>query len=220
MFPEKDESFAGGKKQLNHFLLFYEQKIINALLPRVPLWLGTVELTLMTLAWAAGVVVCGSLADGDIRWLWAFNACIFLQHITDMLDGAVGRARNTGFIKWGFYVDHILDYVFLCAIVAGYSFLLPSSYAFLVLLCLAISGGFMVHVFLDFAITNDFKISFNRFGVSEIRYVLIVFNIALIFFGKELFINVFPFIVSLFFIALCVVVYESQKNYRFADKRR
>lgn len=214
------EEFTGDKKRLNHFLLNYERKIIAACLPLVPSWISTVHLTLMTILWSAGVVFFGYLSNCDIRWLWAFSVCIFFQHITDMLDGEVGRMRRTGLIEWGFYADHFLDYVFLCAIVIGYSFLLPPVYSLLVLLHLAVTGGFMIHVFLDFAITKDFKISFNRFGVSEIRYALIFLNVLLIFFGKELFIKIFPLIVSICFLGLVFLVYKSQKIYRIMDMNR
>lgn len=212
-----NEKFSGDQKHLDHFLLHYERKIINICLPLVPAWMSTVHLTLLTLFWSVLIVYCGFLSDKNINWLWGFTACIFMQHVTDMLDGEVGRKRNTGLIKWGFYMDHFLDYIFLCAIITGYSFLLPSSCAFLALLCLAFSGGFMVHTFLDFAITNDFKISFNRFGVSEIRYILMAMNTALIFTGKELFVRIFPLIVLLYLVGLIIVVFRSQIIYRRMD---
>ena len=135
--------FAGDQKHLDHFLLHFERKFINAFLPLVPSWMSTVHLTLMTILWSGLIVFFGYLADKNINWLWGSNACILLQYITDMLDGEVGRHRNTGLIKWGFYMDHFLDYVFLCAIIIGYSFLLPLSYSSLILLYLAVSGCFM-----------------------------------------------------------------------------
>jgi|CXWL01.1.fsa_nt_gi phosphatidylglycerophosphate synthase len=210
-------AFKGDKKHLDHFLLSVEKKVIAVLLPMVPSWMGTVHLTLMTIFWSIGVGLFGYLASGDIRWLWAFSVCVVFQHITDMLDGAVGRARNTGLIKWGFYADHFLDYIFMCAIIVGYSFLLPPSFSNLVLLCLIISGGLMVHTFLDFAITNDFKISFNRIGVSELRWLVIIFNMTLIFFGQGLLAVIFPMIVLIAFVVLVVVVYKSQMIYRRMD---
>ena len=149
-----------------------------------------------------------------------FSACIFLQYVTDMLDGAVGRLRHTGLIKWGFYMDHFLDYIFLCSVVVGYSFLLPLSYFPLVLLCLVVSAGFMVHVFLDFSITNDFKISCNQFGVSETRMVFILFNIALMAFGKQLLAGIFPFFVAVSAAALVFLVFTAQKTYRHIDAMR
>ncbi len=211
------EHFKGDQKHLDHVLLQNEKRLLNFLLPFVPSWISTVHLTLMTIVWASLIVLFGYLANTNIIWLLGFNACIFLQYVTDMLDGAVGRQRNEGLIKWGFYMDHFLDYVFLCSIIIGYSFLLPSSYLFLVLSCLAITGGFMVHVLMDFAITSDFKISFNHFGVSEVRILLILFNFSLIYLGKMFFVQVFPWVVLCSLLALVVMVYQSQKIYASID---
>jgi phosphatidylglycerophosphate synthase len=216
----KSQEFAGDKKELVHFLVPYEKKFIDEILPYIPPQISTAHLTLMTILWSAGIVMAGYMAKADMRWLLLFSVCIFLQYITDMLDGAVGRKRNTGLIKWGFYMDHFLDYVFLSAIVIGYSFLLPPSYLLWSLFALAFSAGFMVHTLMDFAITNHFKISFSYFGVSEARLVLITFNIILIIFGKGLLIEIFPFFVGALFIALCITVFRSQKAYAHIDAVR
>jgi len=211
------QTFNEDQKHLVHFLLPYEKKFLKAALPWVPSGVSTAHLTLMTIFWSLGIGIAGYLSRGDIRWLWVFNACVLMQYITDMLDGEVGRARNTGLIKWGFYMDHFLDYIFLCAIVIGYSFLLPSSYFLLALLGLSFTAGFMVHTFMDFAITNNFKISCNQFGVSEMRLVLVLFNILIMFFGRGLLIQVFPFCVGVSFLGLVFLVYTSQKIYRHID---
>jgi len=213
----KAQKFGGDKKELVHFLAPYEKKFLDAALPHIPSQISTAHLTLMTILWSGGIVMAGFWARTDMRWLWCFSICLFLQYVTDMLDGAIGRARNTGLIKWGFYMDHFLDYVFLSAIVIGYSFLLPSSYLFLSLLCLAFSAGFMVHTLMDFAITNHFKISFSYFGVSEARMVLIIFNVLLIISGKGILIQIFPYFVGALFIALCITVYRSQRIYAHRD---
>lgn len=213
-------SFKGDRKQLDHWMRPIEKKVIDFFLPLVPSWIGTVELTLMTLVWSAGVVGFGFLAQNDVRWLWGFSLCIALQHLTDMLDGAVGRMRNTGLIKWGFYADHLFDYVFMCAIVLGYYFLLPENYSFLVLICLTLTGGLMAHAFLDFAITNEYKISYFRVGVSELRWLVIILNVFIIVFGKPLLIMLFPWITAGLLAVLVIVVYRSQKVYRFLDMKK
>ncbi len=216
----QQNTFAGDKKDLIHFLVPYEKMFLEQAVPRVPKSISTAHLTLMTLVWSAGIVLAGFLSQADVRWMWLFSACIFLQYVTDMLDGAVGRSRNTGLIKWGFYMDHFLDYVFLAAIVAGYSFLLPPTYMLLTVLCLAFCAGFMVHVLMDFAITNNFKISVNYFGVSEVRWVLIIFNTIMLFTGTGLLVQVFPVVTAALFLALCVMVYKSQKIYAHIDAIR
>ena len=75
----------------------------------------------------------------------------------------------------------------------------------------------MVHTFLDFAVTNDFKISFGWFGVSELRHTLIIFNAFMVFFGEGLLVSVFPFTVAALCVGLCIAVYKSQKLYREMD---
>ncbi len=214
------QEFEGDKKKLVHLLVPFEKRLIDALLPHVPKQMTTVHLTLMTVVWSIGIIFAGYMTNMDIRWLWLFSGFVFLQYVTDMLDGAVGRMRKTGLIKWGFYMDHFLDYVFLSAIIIGYSFMLPPSYALLTILCLALSTGFMVHTLMDFAITNDFKISFSYFGVSEARCVLIILNTILIFTGRGPFVAAFPFMVPALFIALCITVFRSQKIYAHLDATR
>jgi hypothetical protein len=217
--PNTKES-AGDKKEMVHFLVPYEKRFLDKALPWITSQISTAHLTLMTILWSGGIVMAGFMARTDMRCLWLFSGCMFLQYITDMLDGAVGRMRNTGLIKWGFYMDHFLDYIFLTSIVVGYSFLLPPSYMLWSLLALVFSAGFMVHTLMDFAITNHFKISFNYFGVSEARLVLIIFNIILIIFNKEILVQIFPFFVGALFIALCTTVYRSQKIYAHIDAMR
>ena len=218
--PEIGMTFTGDKKNTDYFLSGYDRAVIRFFLLRVPAWLNTEHLTLSTLAWAALAVECGRRADADIRWLWALSGCIILQHLTDMLDGAVGRARASGLVKWGFYMDHFLDYIFLGALNIAYSFLLPPAYRALALAGLTISGAFMAHFFLDFAVTQEFKISFRGFGSSEIRYVLVLANVGLIYGGKHLLIAGYPGALMIAACALIIVVHQSQRTYGRADLER
>ena len=38
---------------------------------------------------------------------------IVLHYFTDHFDGKLGKYRDTGLRKWGFYMDHLFDYGFL-----------------------------------------------------------------------------------------------------------
>lgn len=210
--------FKGDQKHLDHLLLPLEKKLLATLLPRIPSCLGTEQLTLMTLLWSAGAVISGYLAAGDFSWLWGVNICIALQHITDMLDGAVGRERNTGLIRWGFYADHLFDYIFVSAVVTGYSFVLPESHQVWSMLALVSCGGLMSHTFLDFAITNDYKISYGRIGISELRWLVILFNLLCLISGKVMFIRLFPCVVIAITSVFIAVVIRSQAHYRRMDR--
>ena len=80
-------------------------------------------MTPLTPVWSIGIVLFGYLAVRDLRWLWLVNLMIVLHYFTDHFDGKLGKFRDTGLRKGGFYLDHLFDYGFLCSILIGYSFL-------------------------------------------------------------------------------------------------
>ena len=91
----------------------------------VPPWLDSQHLTLLTAIWSGLVLLCSALVHMDSRWLVALSVVIVLQYLTDAIDGKVGVLRGAGLVRWGYYMDHFLDYVFLCAILIGYGLMLP-----------------------------------------------------------------------------------------------
>ncbi len=189
-----------------------ERRVARRVVPRIPRWLGTHHLTLLTLLWGALAVLFGYLAAGDLRWLWGTSAVILLQYATDFFDGKVGKHRGTGLVKWGFYMDHLLDYVFLCALVAGYSFILPERSQWHLMLVLAVFGGFMVNSFLSFAATGRFRISHLKLGPTEFRLALCLLNALVIFNGPKRMAKALPFVAVGGLVALCVLVYRTQRQ--------
>ena len=173
--------FAGDKKDGRSLLADAEEHLKNWMLPKVPKSVETYHLTLTTVLWCLLLIVFGFLSRHNVHWLWLSSLVIFLQYITDLLDGAIGRTRNTGLIKWGFYMDHFLDYMFLCSILIGYSFRLTGNQKLLLLFILMLFGAFMVNSFLSFAATNKFRISYMGIGPTEMRIIFILINSLLIF---------------------------------------
>src|SRR5207253_8933684 len=131
-------------------------------------------LTMLTLVWSFMIIVFSFLAAKNIRWLWLVSLMIFLQWVTDHYDGKVGKYRNTGLVRWGYYMDHLLDYVFLCSVIIGYAFILPERSRLQVLILLAICSAYEVSTFLAFATTDRFKISYLKLGPTEFRLALII----------------------------------------------
>src|SRR5204863_5872708 len=129
------------------------------------------------------ILVFSYFAASDIRWLWPVSSMIFMQYVTDHYDGKVGKYRNTGLVRWGYYMDHLLDYFFLCSVIIGYAFILPERSRYQILLLLAIFAGYEMSTFLAFAATDRLKISYLKFGPTEFRLALIVINALLIQFG-------------------------------------
>src|SRR5436309_1557109 len=152
------EQQAMATKSSSSLLSPLERRMARRVLPHIPRWLETYHLTMLTLAWCAGLVFFGRLAAGDPRWLWASSLMVIMHYVTDHFDGKVGKFRGTGLVRWGFYMDHLLDFFFLCAVLAGYSFVLPASSQFNLFLVLSVFGGFFVNSFLSFTATGRFHI--------------------------------------------------------------
>jgi len=136
---------------------------------------------------------------------------VFLQYVTDHYDGKVGKYRNTGLVRWGYYMDHFLDYVWLCSIIIGYAFILPEKSRYQILILLAICSAFEVNAFLSFAATDKFKISFMKLGPTEFRLALIVINALLIEYGTKRMVSGLKYVNIGGAIVLAVLVYQTHK---------
>jgi phosphatidylglycerophosphate synthase len=204
--------FAGASKTNTSILSPLERRITPLVLPKIPRWLETYHLTLLTLVWSLLIIAFSYLAASNIDWLWAVSAMIFMQYVTDHYDGKVGQYRQTGLVRWGYYMDHLLDYFFLCSVIIGYSFVLPEKSRYQILFLLAIFGGFVVSSFLAFSATNRLKISYLKLGPTEFRVALIVINTLLILFGKRYMISGLKYVNAGALIALTYVVYQTHKT--------
>src|SRR2546430_13119343 len=204
--------FAGAEKTNTSFLSPLERRLAPIVIPRMPNWLETYPLTMLTLVWSSMIIVFSFLAAKNIRWLWLVSLMIFLQWVTDHYDGKVGKYRNTGLVRWGYYMDHLLDYVFLCSILRGYAFILPESSRFQLLLMLALFAAYDFSTFLAFAATDKLKISYLKFGPTEFRLALIVLNGLLINFGTKQMIGGLKWVNAGAAVGLCVLIYTTQKK--------
>ncbi len=166
----------------------------------------------MTIPWSFLIVVFSYLAKANTNWLWLVSLMIFFQYVTDLFDGAVGRYRNTGLIKWGYYMDHFLDYVFLCSILIGYALILPGEFDYRIFWILVLFGAFMVNSYLSFAATNRFRITYLKIGPTEVRLIFIIINTLLIMFGKTYMVRALPYVFIASALGLTYVVYRTQKE--------
>ena len=207
------EEFAGHKKEDKWLLKEAEDKFKSKIIPYIPHYIKAHHLTYLNLLWSIFIVLFGWLAKNNINWLWLISVTITLQYVTDTFDGALGRHRNTGLIKWGYYMDHFLDYLFFCSVITAYSFLFPPHLIIYFLGILILGAAFLVSTFLSFAASNKFNISFfGYFGPSEGIVILIIFNTLLIVFGVPAAQKVLLYILGIIGVALFLMVYKTQKN--------
>ena len=208
------QPFAGDVKVGRFLFDRFERALIARCVSRIPPWLQTHHLTLLSLVWSGLILFFSWLATGDIRWLWGSSAVIVCQYLTDLFDGAVGRYRNTGLVRWGYYMDHLLDFVFLCAMGVGYAWIAPEPFRIHVLLVMCCFAAAMVSTYLAFNVTNEFRMSHFRIGPTEVRIVLIAVNTLAIYsegFQQRLEAAI-PLILAVSLAALAVVVCRTHRR--------
>lgn len=205
------QQFAGATKTNTSFLTPLERRLAVRVLPRIPSWLETYHLTMLTLVWSGLILFFSYLAASDLRWLWGVSAMVAMQYVTDHYDGKIGKYRGTGLVRWGYYMDHLLDYLFVCSVIIGYAFILPERSRFQVLIMLAIFAGYQVSTFLAFAATDRLKISYLKFGPTEFRLALIVINGLLVQFGTRQMVNGLKYVNIGAAIGLAFVIYRTHK---------
>ena len=205
------QQFAGAAKTNTSFLTPLERRLAPTVLPRIPSWLETYHLTMLTLVWSGFILLFSYWAAHDRRWLWMVSVMIFLQWLTDHYDGKVGKYRNTGLVRWGYYMDHLLDYFFLCSVIVGYAFILPERSRDQILILLALCAGYEVSTFLAFAATDRLKISYLKFGPTEFRLALIIINGLLVQYGTRQMVNGLKYVNIGAAIGLALMIYRTHK---------
>jgi len=117
--------------------------------------------------------------NGSPAALIAAVVLLGLNWFGDSLDGTVARVRHHERPRYGFYVDHVLDVLSLLFIFAGLAFgghMSP-----------LMAGGFLVSYYLlmvEIALATHsvgtFRISYWKFGPTELRIVLAIGTLQLL----------------------------------------
>jgi phosphatidylglycerophosphate synthase len=111
--------------------------------------------------------------------LIAVIACLALNWLGDSLDGTLARVRQQLRPRYGFYVDHMVDSFGALALMGG---LALSGYMhpwialglLVAFLLLSIQSYLATHAL------GEFRLSFWRFGPTELRLLLATGNLALL----------------------------------------
>ncbi len=211
--PSSKETFAGDRKTGQSLLGPAERRFIDWAVPKIPEPIGSHHLTMLTLVWSVLMVVFGLLAGDQPAWLHAMSALVFLQWLTDSLDGTLGKYRKQGLVKWGFFADHLLDLLFAGSIVIAYSFTVEVWWlrlCFMVLLL--ITCATMAVSFLSFAATNRFQIAYYGIGPTEIRIAYIALNTLVFFVGTAVFSWGVPLVLALNVAAFLVLTGQTSNH--------
>ena len=162
------------------FLAEIERRTLVWLARRLPAWINSDHLTALGFAAMLGA----GLSYWGARWsrwyLLGAIACLALNWLGDSLDGTLARVRQCQRPRYGFYVDHICDVFGVLALLGG---LAASGYMSpLVAAGLLISYYILsLQVFLATYTIGRFQLSFFKFGPTELRLVLAIGSLVLIF---------------------------------------
>jgi archaetidylinositol phosphate synthase len=155
-----------------------EKRALLWLAARTPVRIGPDHLTALGLAAQVGAGVCYALAPWHRSALLGVIACLALNWLGDSLDGTVARVRQRLRPRYGFYVDHMVDSFGALALMGGLAlsgYMHPSIAIDLLIAFLMLS----IQSYLATHALGEFRISFWRFGPTELRMLLAVGNVAL-----------------------------------------
>ena len=117
--------------------------------------------------------------------LWIVNLCLVLNWFGDSLDGTLARVRNRQRPRYGYYVDHVVDVIAISVLMGGMTLggqIRPGIAAIFLVSYLLLSS----EVFLATHALNTFKISYFKFGPTELRILLIIGNVFVYYMNPQI----------------------------------
>ena len=162
------------------FLATAEKRALVWMAERLPDWVSSDQLTVLGFAAQVATGACYALASQDRRMLLAAIVCLVVNWFGDSLDGTLARVRQQQRPRFGFYVDHIADSVGSVAMMGG---LALSGYMHPVI-AIGLLIGFLLLSIQSYLATytlGEFQLSFWSFGPTELRILLSIGNVALLY---------------------------------------
>jgi len=171
--------FREAKRTQQSFLAVVEKKTLLWLAARTPSWINSDHLTVLGLAAMAAAGAGYWWSRTNRAGLILVIICLAMNWLGDSLDGTLARFRNCPRPRYGFYVDHIVDAFsafFLLGGLALSGYMSPWVALGLLVVYLMLS----IEVYLATYTLGDFTISYFKMGPTELRLLLCVGNLALL----------------------------------------
>jgi archaetidylinositol phosphate synthase len=177
---ESTQAFRNAPRIQQSFTSRLERRSLLWLAARMPHWINSDHLTL--LGFVAMLLAGGSylLSRWEPAGLLLATVCIAVNWFGDSLDGTLARVRNRQRPRYGFYVDHMMDSFGSLFLIAGLG---ASSYVDwrIAMSMLVVFLLLSIETYLSTYTLGVFRLSFGKFGPTEIRILLALGNIALWF---------------------------------------
>lgn len=160
-----------------------ERRLLTWMCSRLPKSVTPDDLT--TLGFFGAVVISAGYVVSlwNVHWLWVSIAGYFIHWLGDSLDGSVARYRNIERPKFGYFIDHSTDALANLIFLIGLGI---SPFVRLDVALFALVGYFMlsIHAFLAARVVSEMRLSYLAGGPTELRLVLIVMTLLMIFIGR------------------------------------
>lgn len=157
-----------------------EKRALVWMAERTPRRISSDHLTLLGFIAQVMAGVSYALAAWNRYWLVAVIFFLALNWLGDSLDGTLARVRRQQRPRYGFYVDHIIDSFGGLALMAG---LALSGYMH-PYIAIGLLVGFLLLSIQSYLATytlGEFQLSFWSFGPTELRILLAIGNVALLY---------------------------------------
>ncbi len=205
------QRFVSAKRLQESIVSEPEKAILFKLATLTPGWINADHLTLLGFFSQCAPGVCYAIARWHRSALLVGILFIALNWLGDSLDGTLARFRKRERPRYGFYVDHITDTVaafFLMGGLAISGFVHPAIAFGLLISFLMLS----IEAYLATYTLGQFRLSYWKFGPTEIRILLAAGNLALLnhptikFFGTNFLLFDVGGIVAIMGMAMMLIV--------------
>lgn len=164
------------------FLGPLERPALRWLAAHAPTWMTPNICT--TIGVLGGVIIFLGylLSNLNPGFFWLASFGFLVNWYGDSLDGTLARYRKIERPAYGFFIDHTTDAATQVIIFFGLGL---SPYIGFNMACLALVGYLLLSVlaYIRTYVSNEFKISYSKFGPTEIRALAVLLNTVMFFFG-------------------------------------
>jgi len=176
----KTKAFRDARREQTSILAPVERATLRWFARHMPARVNSDHLSILGLAGMLGAGACYAVSRQNPLMLHLVNVCIFLNWFGDSLDGTLARFRDCQRPRYGFYVDHIIDMFGALFLIGGLAW---SGY-----MSERVAAGVLIAFFMLAIISylaayslGVFKLSQWKLGPTEMRLLLMIGNIFLIY---------------------------------------
>ena len=212
-------AFDGETNKNDSILSPINNEFINMAVPVIPRWIHTHHLTSSTIVWCLLILIGSFLSQYSLYFLLLNAIAIALHIITDNCDGALGRYRKTGLVRWGYYADHFGDFIFGSLIVVSFRIINHDVNEYWIFFLMIVFSGFFVHSLLSTSVLNKLAYTFFKIlSPLEGQFFYIAIYFAIIILGRSSLLFLVPAMGFIGVTALTYIVLDTLNRLWKMDK--